>query len=76
MKSQTADSSLNEIQLHLLQMFSFTKSSKNLTKLKKVLLKFYQDSTDKEMDEIWEKKKLNHDKMDEILKTHKRTTYK
>jgi hypothetical protein len=67
---------LNAVQLHLLNMFNYAKSKKELTELKNVLQKHFQQKVDDEMDMLWGKQKLSSAKMDEILKSHNRTPYK
>jgi hypothetical protein len=66
-------SSLNPIQLHLLQMFRYTKSKKSLEDLKVFLAKFYADQVDDEMDKIWNEKKLSQKKLKDMAKEHFRT---
>jgi hypothetical protein len=39
---------LNPVQLHILKMFSITKSEENLAELKEVLLDFYQKNWTRE----------------------------
>jgi hypothetical protein len=66
---------LNEIQLHLLNLFSKV-SNKELPHLKKVLVAFYNDLAQEEGDRIWQEKGLSAEAMDELLNTHpKRMPY-
>ena len=58
----------NETQLHLLKMFSFTKTEQTLQDLKKLLRDFYIQQVEKEID------KYQID--DQILNEHLRTPYK
>ncbi len=67
---------LNVMQWHLLQMFNFTKTEKDLEELKKILLEYYQKKVDEESDRIWIEKNLSNQKLDELLNTHLRTAYK
>jgi hypothetical protein len=67
---------LNPVQLHLLKMFSFTKSEESLNELKSVLLDFYHKKLDEETDRLWEEGKLNDHVIDEMLNCHQRTPYK
>lgn len=57
---------LNPVQLHLLKMFSITKSEEDLAELKEVLLDFYQKKLDEETDRLWAEGKINDDKIEEI----------
>ena len=58
----------NATQLHLLKMFSFTKTEQTLQDLKKLLRNFYIQQVEKEVD------KYQID--DEILNEHLRTPYR
>lgn len=63
----------NPIQLHLLQMFRYTRSKKSLTNLKNFLAKYYANLVDEEMDKIWNEKKLSQKKLKDMAKEHFRT---
>ncbi len=67
---------LNAVQLHLLQMFNFSKSENDLEEFKLILLDFYRKKVDIESERIWNEKNLNNGKMEELLNTHLRTSYK
>jgi len=58
----------NATQLHLLKMFSFTKTEQTLKDLKKLLRSFYIQQVEKEVD------KYQID--DQILNEHLRTPYR
>jgi len=58
----------NATQLHLLKMFSFTKTEKTLQDLKKMLRDFYIQQVEKEVD------KYQID--DQIVNEHLRTPYR
>ncbi|MDR2204848.1 MAG: hypothetical protein LBE36_01635 [Flavobacteriaceae bacterium] len=68
METVSAHQSLNPTQLHLLRMFSFTKTEKTLQDLKKLLRDFYIQQVEKEIDK--------YPISDEILNEHLRTPYK
>lgn len=76
MNHPVSDNPLNPIQLHLLKMFAFNKQVENLTELKALLVEFYRQKVDEESDKIWDEKELTNDKMEELLRSHKRTPYK
>jgi hypothetical protein len=61
---------LNSVQLHILQMFRYTKSKKSLENLKDFLAKYYADLVDNEMDKIWKDKKLSQVKLKDMAKEH------
>jgi len=58
----------NETQLHLLRMFSFTKSEQTLRDMKKTLRNFYIQQVEKEADK--------YPIGDHLLNEHLRTPYK
>ena len=58
----------NATQLHLLKMFSFTKTEKTLQDMKKILRDFYIQQVEKEVG----KYQIN----DQMLNEHMRTPYK
>jgi len=68
METIVANQPLNATQLHLLKMFSFTKTEQTLQELKKLLRDFYIQQVEKEVD------KYQID--DQILNEHLRTPYK
>jgi hypothetical protein len=63
-------SSLNPIQLHILQMFKYTRSKKSLENLKDFLAKYYANLVDDEMDKVWKEKKLSQKKIKDMAKKH------
>ncbi len=64
---------LNPVQLHLLQLFSRPMSEQELRELKMLLVKWYDQKAQEEMDKLWDEKGLSNDKMDEILKSRYRS---
>ena len=68
METTAAYQPFNATQLHLLKMFSFTKTEKTLQDLKKVLRDFYIQQVEKEVD------KYQID--DQIVNEHLRTPYR
>ena len=76
MRNTQSNTTLNPVQLHLLQMFSYAKTKKELTEVKSVLLDFYRKKVDAESDKVWKAKKLTAETMDELLNSHNRTPYK
>jgi len=63
---------LNPVQLHILQMFKYTRTKKSLDELKNILSKYYVQKADKEMDKIWEEKKLTQSKLKAMGDEHRR----
>jgi len=68
MGTTVANPPFNATQLHLLKMFSFTKTEQTLQDLKKLLRDFYIQQVEKEVD------KYQID--DQILNEHLRTPYR
>jgi hypothetical protein len=68
METAATHQPLNATQLHLLKMFSFTKTEQTLQDLKKLLRDFYIQRVEKEID------KYPID--DQILNEHLRTAYR
>ena len=60
----------NETQIHLLNMFKYTKSENQLKEVKELLSKYFAEKVDKLSDKIWEEKKLSEEEMDNILNSH------
>ena len=67
-KTIVANQPLNAIQLHLLQMFSFTKTEQTLKDLKKILRNYYIKQVGSEVDKF----QIN----DQMLNEHLRTPYR
>jgi hypothetical protein len=66
---------LNDVQLHLLKLFSKV-SADELPNLKKVLVIFYNDLLQEELDRVWNEKGFSAEKMDSLLEEHPtRTPY-
>ena len=74
-KTRVSNTRLNVVQMHLLKMFSHTRTQKSLEDLKELLARYYSDLIKNEADEIWNTKGLTNNDMDEILNTHRRTPY-
>jgi hypothetical protein len=66
---------LNPIQLQLLQMFSYQKDEKELEEMRDILLKYLHDKIVTEGKRIWEEKGMSNELMNEWLNTHMRTPY-
>jgi hypothetical protein len=57
-------------------MFSFTRQKENLIELKAILFEYYRKKVDEEAVSLWEKYELDDNKINEMLYSHKRTSYK
>lgn len=58
---------LNPIQLHLLEMFNHCDSEKMMLELKEVLADFYAKQVQKEADRLWDEGTLNGEAIEHIL---------
>ena len=67
--------SLNQIQLHLLEMFNYSDSPQMMSDLQDVLANFYAQQVQREADRLWEEGSLNSAAIEEILNEHWRTPY-
>jgi len=76
MDATVSNSPFNPIQLHLLKMFSFTKSEEGLKELQTILFNYYRHKLKEQTDEFWEKNNLDNSKMEEIMYGHNRRVAK
>lgn len=72
----TKTKKLKPIQMHLLKMFNYTHTKKNLEELKDLLSKHFADKVDEEMDEIWVSKNLSQTKLKKMANEQRRISYK
>lgn len=56
----------NPMQIHLLKMFSYTKSEESLDELKSVLYRYYSNKMKKTLNELWDSGVLDQNRLDEI----------
>jgi len=61
---------LNPVQLHLLQMFQFNKREESVNELKQVLYEYYRKKVDKESANLDVKYGMTNAKIEEILNSH------
>jgi len=69
-------SPLNDIQQHLLQMFTFNKREEGLKEMKSVLFHYYQDKLKLQTRTFWENNQLDAAKMKDIMYGHNRKSTK
>lgn len=67
---------LNETQMFILSLFRKPLSKKQLKDLKNILVNFFNNQAQDEMDKIWEEKELSQKKLSEMAARHIRTPYK
>lgn len=73
--TKTPKTSLNTIQLHLLDMFSHCQSDQAFLELKSVLADFYARRVQEEADRLWDEGVLDAEAIERIGKEHWRTPY-
>ena len=66
---------LNPTQIHLLKMFSFAKTEKQLDEIQKALSFYFARQAEQEMDKLWDEGVWDDEKNEAILKEHLRTPY-
>ena len=76
MEALVSKAPLNSVQLHLLKMFSFTKSDEGLKDLQSVLFEYYSKKLRAQTDEFWNNNNLDSSKMEEIMYGHNRISTK
>jgi hypothetical protein len=74
--ANSSSSHLNPVQLHLLHLFSRPMTEKEMKELKMVLVEWYDQKAQTEMDKIWEERGMTNETMDEILKNRHRSPLK
>ena len=60
----------NPVQQHLLKFFAFDGSEEKLLEMKAVLTKYFSQKLDKRLDELWDSRVLNQEKIDELRTIH------
>lgn len=70
-----ATTALNPTQIHLLKMFSFSKTKEDLDNIKDALMQYFAKNVENAMDALWDAGKWDNEKNEEILKEHLRTPY-
>ena len=76
MEATISSEPMNSVQLHLLKMFSFSKSEEGLKELQSVLFDYYRKKLKAQTDEFWKNNNLNRSKMEEIMYGHNRISAK
>ena len=76
MEATVANAPFNSVQLHLLKMFSITKSEDGLKELQAVLFNYYRNKLKEQTDEFWKNNHLDNSKMEEIMYGHNRISGK
>lgn len=66
---------LTNLQLELLQTFSYTLPDEQLVEIRQLLAQYFLDKSDTEMDKLWEKNGWTEKTVDDWAKGHERTPY-
>ena len=56
----------NPVQQHLLKFFAFDGSEEKLLEMKAVSTKYFSQKLDKRLDELWDSRGFNQEKLDEL----------
>lgn len=73
---KTIASSLTNLQLEILKIFSREVSSSDLLEIKELLSQFFAKKLIESANESWERQNWDNNKVEELLNTHIRTKYK
>lgn len=65
---------LTNVQLELLKTFSYQLSSEDIIEFKKNIATFFSKKLIKEADKVWDEKKFDDSKVEELLNTKLRTS--
>ena len=63
----------NPVQQHLLKFFAFDGSEDKLLEVRTVLTNYFSQKLDKRLDELWDSRGFNQEKLDELRTIHLRT---
>lgn len=66
---------LTNLQLELLQTFSYSLPDEQLIEIRQLLAQYFLDKADAEMDRLWDKNGWNENTIDDWTKGHERTPY-
>lgn len=66
---------LNPTQIHLLRMFSYAKSDRDLEEIKVALSQYFAKRAEDEMDKLWDNGSWDDEKNEAVLSQHLRTPY-
>ncbi len=75
-KSDMVTTKLTNLQLELIQTFSYTLPDEQMIEIRQLLAKYFLDKADAEMDRLWQENAWDENTIDEWAKGHDRTPYK
>ncbi len=76
MSTETLNHPLSKAQIEILNLFSMKMTDDDLLNLKNVLINFLTQKLDILTNDFWDKNNFDNEKMEQLLNTHNRTTYK
>jgi hypothetical protein len=76
MEATVTSPPLNPVQLHLLKVFSFSKSEEGLKELQSVLFDYYRNKLKAQTDEFWKNNNLDSSQMEKMMYGHNRISAK
>ncbi len=76
MQAQESSTKLSNLQLELLNIFSFNIPEAQLDDIKEMLSRYFAEKSSDEMDRLWEERGWNNDIMNTWLEERMRTPYK
>jgi len=65
----------NPTQLYLLQLFAFSTTEESKRELQNALSSYYSEKVSKRANELWDKMKLDQQKLDSLCSIHERLPY-
>lgn len=68
----SAQTKLTNLQLELLQTFSYSLPDEQLVEIRQLLAQYFLDKTDIEMNRLWEERGWNADTIEDWAKGHER----
>ncbi len=71
----SAIAKLTNLQLELLQTFSYALPDQQLIEIRQLLAQYFLDKVDEEMDNLWQVKGWTVNTIEEWAKEHERTPY-
>lgn len=71
-----ANSKLTNLQLELLQTFSYALPDEQLVEIRQLLAQYFLDKVDTEMDQLWQENSWNENTIEEWAKGHEHTPYR
>lgn len=72
---ENTKTTLNPVQLYLLEMFNYCSTEASLIELKNLLAEYYAKKTQEEADRLWNEGVLDQTSIESLLNQHLRTPY-